>query len=310
MNNTEQLEAVRKLNRRKRVNRIKTGIIVFITGWIFVSLIAIVVLSVWVTRLNSRLNQLEKTICMSYINQSQPSDNDSSLDELLDEEGERFFLNSEDNIALEGDAREVYLTFDSIPSGNTEEILAILEENNVKATFFISGEITESKKQICKEIEEAGHTIGMNSYSHQYSKVYASTDAFEEDLSNIQSALTDALGHEVSYYRFPGGSANGISSVPISDLIAILDGQNITYYDWNVSAADLMQNVKPEDITRNVVEGASHYKCSVVLLHDQENLNTVEALPDIIKQLKDNNVEFKAINNTTYKIQFVQSLNE
>ena len=82
------------------------------------------------------------------------------------------------------DEKVVYLTFDDGPSENTEEILKILEKYNVKATFFITGE-DKSHRYLIKEAYDAGHTIGLHTYSHKYSEVYASVDAYFEDLEKI-----------------------------------------------------------------------------------------------------------------------------
>lgn len=79
--------------------------------------------------------------------------------------------------------KQVFLTFDDGPSRNTDLILDILKEYDVKATFFVIGKTDEASKAAYKRIVEEGHTLGMHSYSHAYDKVYASREAFEEDLS-------------------------------------------------------------------------------------------------------------------------------
>ncbi|MBQ5534540.1 MAG: polysaccharide deacetylase family protein, partial [Lachnospiraceae bacterium] len=81
----------------------------------------------------------------------------------------------------------VYLTFDDGPSHNTEKILDILKKHNVRATFFVNGKASESSElePLYRDIAEDGHALGMHSYSHKYSEIYSSREAFETDLDKI-----------------------------------------------------------------------------------------------------------------------------
>ena len=67
--------------------------------------------------------------------------------------------------------RNVYLTFDDGPSVHTNEILDILKEYDVKATFFVVGKEGEKYEELYKRIVEEGHTLGMHSYSHRYDEI-------------------------------------------------------------------------------------------------------------------------------------------
>ena len=105
-------------------------------------------------------------------------------------------------------AHEVYLTFDDGPSIYTEEILDILDEYQVKATFFVVGKESDAAKEALRDIVARGHTLGMHSYSHKYSELYASEEAFEADFLKLQGYLEDVTGVKSKVYRFPGGSSN------------------------------------------------------------------------------------------------------
>ena len=84
----------------------------------------------------------------------------------------------------QSDEKIVYLTLDDGPSDNTQAVLDILDKYNAKATFFVTGEMPEYKDMI-KAAYDKGHTIGMHTYSHDYAKVYASVDAYFQDLDQI-----------------------------------------------------------------------------------------------------------------------------
>ncbi|MBO4461285.1 MAG: polysaccharide deacetylase family protein, partial [Lachnospiraceae bacterium] len=112
------------------------------------------------------------------------------------------------NDNVDPNAKKVYLTFDDGPSHNTELILDILKEYNVKATFFVIGRNDEYSKSLYKRIVDEGHTIALHSYTHRYSSIYASLDAYKEDLQKISDLVYDATGVRSKFIRFPGGSSN------------------------------------------------------------------------------------------------------
>ncbi|MBR3635842.1 MAG: polysaccharide deacetylase family protein, partial [Lachnospiraceae bacterium] len=121
---------------------------------------------------------------LSQLNQEK-ANRDLETKELLAEPEEP--LIQEIDEALPG--KKVYLTFDDGPSPNTEKILDILDEYDVKATFFVTGYQAEKHPEWYKEIVDRGHTIGMHSYSHVYSDIYSSTDAFFADIDKLHDYI-------------------------------------------------------------------------------------------------------------------------
>jgi peptidoglycan/xylan/chitin deacetylase (PgdA/CDA1 family) len=195
-----------------------------------------------------------------------------------------------------------------VPGDNTEEILDVLAQHQVKATFFVVGSTDSSKNAIYQRIVNEGHTIGMHSYSNQYSLIYSSTDAFKEDYQQISDLLYELTGTRSKYYRFPGGSGNQISNVNMAAFAHILNQEQITYYDWNVSAGDTTTGYTKNDVINNVVQGVSKYKTSVVLLHDGENKSTtVEALGTLVEQLKQQGAQILPIDENTNVIQYIHA---
>ncbi|MCR4616929.1 MAG: polysaccharide deacetylase [Lachnospiraceae bacterium] len=186
-----------------------------------------------------------------------------------------------------GAAHKVYLTFDDGPSAYTDDILDILDKYGVKATFFVVGKDSESDIELYKRIVNEGHTLGMHSYSHVYSKIYQSEDSFTEDLDNITTLLTDATGETPLFYRFPGGSSNSVSKLDMHRFINILNDRGITYFDWNVSSGDASgELLSAYSILINSTRGIESRDVSVVLMHDSlDKPTTVEALPDIIEKI-------------------------
>ena len=203
--------------------------------------------------------------------------------------------------------RKVYLTFDDGPGPNTDKILDILEQYGVKATFFVVGK--EGYAEQYRRIVEEGHTLGMHSYSHKYSEIYASLEAYKNDLNKLHDFLYELTGEDCNIVRFPGGSSNTISNVDMRELISYLNEENIVYYDWNVSSGDATGNYKNADrIAANVLENIDQYNNAIILFHDAAGKDsTVEALPIIIEKiLESSDTVILPISSDTVKIQHLK----
>lgn len=180
----------------------------------------------------------------------------------------------------------VYLTFDDGPSENTKRVIDILARYNAKATFFVTGN-NQGYNYLIKEAHDAGHAIGLHTYSHNYAQIYASDDAFFADLQQISDMVEGVIGEKVMITRFPGGSSNTVSasynSGIMSRLTESLRSRGYQYFDWNVSSSDASGN---NVATSKIIEsstGSSAEKI-VLLFHDTAAKNTtVEALPTIIE---------------------------
>ncbi len=181
----------------------------------------------------------------------------------------------------------VHLTFDDGPSIYTREILDILDQYNVKATFFVVGKDSEVAEELLKEIVERGHSLGMHSYSHDYSNIYESVDAFAADLKKLQDYLYEVTGVKSTLYRFPGGSSNTVSNVDMKQFADYLSEQGITFYDWNISSGDGSSVLLPiETLVENCTKDIEQWNTSIILLHDSgDKRTTVDALPTIIENI-------------------------
>lgn len=183
--------------------------------------------------------------------------------------------------------RRIYLTFDDGPSIYTDDILDILAEYGVKATFFVLEKDSDIYTDLYKRIIDEGHSLGMHSASHVYEDIYKDMDSFSADISKIQEFIFEKTGYECYLYRFPGGSSNSYCTDCIQEYLSYLQQENITYFDWNVSSQDAAGVIlKKDEIVNNVINGVLKHEDSVVLMHDaQSKKTTVDALPDIIERI-------------------------
>ncbi|WP_197029540.1 polysaccharide deacetylase family protein [Butyrivibrio sp. AE3004] len=183
--------------------------------------------------------------------------------------------------------RRVYITFDDGPSTSTNAILDILDQYGVKATFFVTGKEGEEYAQLYNRIVQSGHTLGMHSFSHRYSELYESLESFSMDLHKLQTFLYETTGVWSQYYRFPGGSSNTVSKVPMSELVKYMGLTHIQFYDWNVASSDDRSGIDKDIIIANVMTGVQKHNDAIILLHDAtDKPATVEALPEIIEQIQ------------------------
>ena len=318
---TEAINNQRK--RRKRIGRIRNGIIMTIAGWIILSMILIIVLFVQVIKIQHKLDNIVTVSSKEQVQQKNAQKPESAGESVYTDVTEAteppksyeavtppaIGISEEENLASDGDIHKVYLTFEDGPSDNTGEILDILAQYDVKATFFVVGKEDEESKALYQRIVDEGHTLGMHSYSNKYSQIYQSDEAFEEDFERLRDELYQVTGVNSIYYRFPGGSSNQISNVPMSDFIHYLNEKGVIYYDWNISAGDAASNAySSEEIVANVMDDVVKYKTSVVLLHDaSDKSTTVDALAPLIEALNEMGAEILPIDEDTSVIQYVKA---
>lgn len=115
-------------------------------------------------------------------------------------------------------AREKWGNFESRVEINTDNLLNLFSEKNVRGTFFVLGWIAEHYPALVKRIADAGHEIGSHSYDHRL--LYnLSPGQFREDLIRSREAIKRACGIEVTSYRAPSFSITSKSLFAIGTLV-------------------------------------------------------------------------------------------
>lgn len=181
---------------------------------------------------------------------------------------------------ITGSGGTVYLTFDDGPSKYTSRLLDVLDKYNVKATFFV---VNTGYRKTMARAAAAGHTIAIHSVSHDYKKIYASEEAYFEDLYQMQSIIQEYTGQNTTLIRFPGGSSNTVSRFNkgiMTRLTKAVTEQGFEYFDWNVDSGDAGQVTTSDEVYINVITGISKHNVSVVLQHDTHgfSVNAVERI--------------------------------
>ncbi len=196
----------------------------------------------------------------------------------------------------------IYLTFDDGPSSNTSKILDILKSENVKATFFVVNYNSFYDSMVQRIVNE-GHTIALHSYTHNYKTIYASEEAYFNDLENLKTRVKDTTGIDSNIIRFPGGSSNTISNFNkgiMTRLVTSVKERGYHYFDWNVDSRDAGVAKNSSEVYKNVMKGLSPNRSNVVLMHDLSyNVKTVDALKSIINDSKNKGYTFARITYDT-----------
>jgi peptidoglycan-N-acetylglucosamine deacetylase len=193
-----------------------------------------------------------------------------------------------------GDAGEkkIALTFDDGPNEPyTSEILAVLRQERVRATFFMVGENVERYPDTAREIVREGHAIGNHSYSHS-NLVFDTNKRVRSEILRTEDAIAAITGERPTLFRAPFGD---------KDFLTIHQARRLGYtmIQWSVTAQD-WRRPGVERICRNVLRHA--HPGGIVLMHDgdegrhgSDRSQTVAALPILIRELRAQGYEFVTV---------------
>lgn len=171
----------------------------------------------------------------------------------------------------------------------TDRLLEIMQEQNIKCTFFAVEFWTKKYPEYIKKISDLGHEIGTHSATHPYmSKL--SKDAIVKELTTSKKAIEDITGKVVEVFRPPYGDYNNL-------LIQTAKELGLFTIQWDVDSLD-WKNLSAQQITDRVLSRVKNG--SIVLFHNQ-GLHTSKAIETIIKQLKSQGYEFVSIGELIYR---------
>ncbi|MBR5328623.1 MAG: polysaccharide deacetylase family protein [Firmicutes bacterium] len=169
--------------------------------------------------------------------------------------------------AVERSDKTMAISFDaSWGAEHTETILAILEQHNVKTTFFLVNLWIEEYPEMVKAIHEKGHEIGLHSATHpKFTEL--SQSQITKELTANQAAIEKLTGQKPTIFRPPFGDYN-------SDVIATVSGLGITSVQWSIDSLD-WQGLTAQEIADRILKDAA--PGAIVLLHNNGD-HTAEAL--------------------------------
>ena len=192
----------------------------------------------------------------------------------------------------------MHLTFDDGPSSSvTPQILDILKEHNIKATFFVLGTNVDKHPELISRMAREGHAIAIHSYSHDMKSIYSSTDNFLAEINKTRDAIVNIVGEKkcADVFRFPGGAFREERA----EFKEVLLENNIPYVNWNCATGDSeTKNPVSANLYNKAIRTAndSGQDSLVLLMHDTNAKQaTADSLPAIIKHFKEQGYRFDVI---------------
>ncbi|HHJ5224880.1 TPA: polysaccharide deacetylase family protein, partial [Enterococcus faecalis] len=169
--------------------------------------------------------------------------------------------------------KSVAISFDDGPGATTTpQLLRILKEKNVHATFFVLGENTAQHPEIVKQTAEAGHEIGNHTYDHQ-NLATLSAQSMTEEVTKADTEIKKVTGKTPAFVRPPYGSVTNVGATIIQRPII----------EWSVDSED-WKTRNPDLILQKIQ--ATVYDGAIILFHDIYP-ETIRAVPQVIDYLKE-----------------------
>lgn len=204
------------------------------------------------------------------------------------------FANNERKLPIycvETDKKQVAISFDAAwGNDDTEQLIKILKEYDVPATFFVVGAWVDKYPESVKQLSDAGHQVQNHSNTHPY-MTGLSTEQMIDELESCNKKIENITGKCPTLFRPPYGDYDNrvIEAVESIDMFTI---------QWDTDSLDWKDNATADSICKRVTSKVKNG--SIVLFHNDAE-HTPEALPTILKCLKDEGYEFVFIEDLIYK---------
>ena len=204
------------------------------------------------------------------------------------------FANSDRRIpiySVECKEKKVALSFDAAwGNDDTETLIKILKEYDAKATFFVVGTWVDKYPESVKQLHDAGHQIMNHSNTHPYMTKIDKVQKMDE-INSCNNKIAEITGKSPTLFRPPYGDYN-------NETIEVVEDLGMYTIQWDVDSLDWKDNATPKSICERVTSKVKNG--SIVLFHNDAD-HTPEALPNILKNLKEQGYEFVFIEDLIYK---------
>lgn len=190
---------------------------------------------------------------------------------------------------VENNENKIALTFDTA-WGNEDinEIIAVLDEYNCKATFFITGVWAEKFPSDVKKLYDARHEIGNHSYNHEhFTKL--SPEQMEESIKKGEDAIKKTTGQNNILFRAPYGEYN-------AKLVTLCKNTGRYMIQWSKDSLDY-KGLTAEEIGKRILPGLTS---GDILLFHTGTENTAQVLPYILKEIKNLGFTFSRVCDLIY----------
>ncbi|WP_449538822.1 polysaccharide deacetylase family protein [Ferdinandcohnia sp. Marseille-Q9671] len=196
-------------------------------------------------------------------------------------------------------SRAVYLTFDDGPHKVSKDILALLDQYDAKATFFMLDNNIKQYPEAVKEMVDKGHSLGLHGVTHDKHKFYQSSQSVLGEMNQTQQTILELTGIETDLIRTPFGSAPHMTDA----YKEAVDASGYKLWDWNIDSRDWQ--FRDSRYVDSVIEQLNKLnrvnEPIVILLHERPE--TLEHLPKLLDYLRDQGYQFEALESSMHPIQ-------
>ncbi len=192
---------------------------------------------------------------------------------------------------VETDKKQIAISFDAAwGNDDTQQLIDILAEYDVPATFFVVGAWVDKYPESVKQLSDAGHQVQNHSNTHPY-MTSLSTEQMIDELESCNKKIENVTGKAPTLFRPPYGDYDNA-------VITATESVNMYTIQWDTDSLDWKDNATPESIVKRVTSKVKNG--SIVLFHNDAT-HTPAALPTILKCLKDEGYEFVFISDLILK---------
>ena len=185
------------------------------------------------------------------------------------------------------ETKNIYLTFDEgYEAGYTEQILDILKENDVKATFFLTAHYVNTQEELVKRMIDEGHIVGNHTVNHK-SMPSLSEEEIRKEVLDLHQVMNEKFGYEMKYIRPPKGEFSERTLKITNSLGYKTVMWSFAYEDWNEDKQPDEEKSK-QKILDNLHNG------EIMLLHGNSKTNT-NILDSVIKETQNMGYTFKSL---------------
>lgn len=181
---------------------------------------------------------------------------------------------------FETHAREVWLTIDDGPTGDTRALLDALDARGARATFFVKGKLAEADPATIREIVARGHSVANHSYSHPSASFWCLPPrSIRREIEKGNQILREATGTDPSLFRAPVGMKNPFVHPALGSMMLV---------GWSARAFDATTD-DPGTVLRRLLPDVS--PGAILLLH-QGRARSVEIIARVVDELQQRGYAF------------------
>lgn len=185
----------------------------------------------------------------------------------------------------------IYLTFDDGPTEYTNDLLDLLAQHKMKATFFMLEAEMKRNPEVVKRMVNEGHAVGLHGVSHEKNTFYCGIYGPLKEMNQANQTLESIIGEKTYLARTPYGSSPYLTKQQAQ----ALTDQHYIIWDWNVDSRDWSYRCpeKTFSYTTKMLKSTKK-EPKVVLFHDMKSvLQTMELF---LKWMDENHYTSEAIN--------------